>query len=61
MFHKLTKMKIIINEIWRVLKIFDSAEVIAYEALSSILWVFFLSGRKLNHILVFINGRSEKY
>lgn len=41
MFHKLTKMKIIINEIWRVLKIFDSAEVIAYEALSSILWGFF--------------------
>lgn len=60
MFHKLTKIKIIINEIWRVLKIFDSAEVIAYEALSSILWVFFfLSGRKLNHI--FINGMSEKY
>lgn len=59
MFHKLTKIKIIINEIWRVLKIFDSAEVIAYEALSSILWVFFLSGRKINHI--FINGRYEKY
>lgn len=59
MFHKLTKIKIIINEIWRVLKIFDSIEVIAYEALSSILWGFFLSGRKLNHI--FINGRYEKY
>lgn len=59
MFHKLTKIKITINEIWRVLKIFDSAEVIAYEALSSILWGFFLSGSKLNHI--FINGRSEKY
>lgn len=41
MFHKLTKIKIIINEIWRVLKIFDSAEVIAYEALSSFLWGFF--------------------
>lgn len=41
MFHKLTKIKITINEIWRVLKIFDSAEVIAYKALSSILWGFF--------------------
>lgn len=26
MFHKLTKIKIIVNEIWRVFKIFDSVD-----------------------------------
>lgn len=59
MLHKLTKIKIIINEIWSVFKIFDS--VIANEVLSLYLLVFFLicMEHKSNHI--FINGRSEKY
>lgn len=50
MLHKLTKIKIIVNEIWSVFKIFDS--VIANEVLSLYLLVFFfLSVWNINQII----------
>lgn len=50
MLHKLTKIKVIVNEIWRVFKIFDS--VIADEVLSLyLLGFFFLSVWNINQII----------
>lgn len=61
MFHKLTKIKIIVNEIWRVFKIFDSVDsVIITDEAPSVFFYYYFSGTLIKHIYTCINGGSKR-